>query len=573
MTSIVSYDPAELKSSLIQFLQSKESFEDFNYEGSALNTIIDTLVRNTHYIAYMANMVATESFCDSAQLRANVVSHAQKLSYVPKSKTASTIIVDLEVIPAVAPSAQVYAITANKGSVFIATVGNDNFQFTNTSEIVLYKTSTNRFKAVNVELKQGQLSKQQFLFTENGNIEIENADIDTSTLRVFIRSSEASTDQIEYLKVSNITDVETDSRVFYLSENTKGNFIIEFGKNVLGKEPETGAVITIEYVSTESNHANGLSTLFAATPIEGYSNIVVTVTTAAYGGSEKDSIDFIKFISPKVYASQERAVREQDYQALILKEFSFIKSAIVWGGEKNIPPYYGTVFISAIPHTGFVIAPNVKSIIENKLKQYSMMRTTVIDANFIGLDLNIDVIFDSNSTTETYSIISAQIKSIIDEYNNSLKTFDLWFNNSYLSKMIVDRIPSIVSVEISTTSFNDITIQQNKFVKYEIEFLNRLKPGSFVINDISLDVLATEQSIEDDSNGNIVKKITINDIENITTIGTIDYQTGKVQFSAMILNSGTMRCYADPFNLNFYTERNYITYINNTTINRISERR
>ena len=159
MTDVVSYDPQELKRNLIEFLQANPDFADFNYEGSAINTIVDLLVRNTHYIGYMSNMVATESFLDSAQQRSNVVSHAQKLSYIPKSRTAATAIVDVEVIPAGTPSE--FNLTCNKGSTFIKTVGNVSYTFTNRHEFTLTRTSAGRFVARDVELKQGVLIRQR----------------------------------------------------------------------------------------------------------------------------------------------------------------------------------------------------------------------------------------------------------------------------------------------------------------------------------------------------------------------------------------------------------------------------
>jgi hypothetical protein len=569
MSTILSYDPTELKQALITYLQSKPAFADFNYEGSAILTTIDFLTRNTNYIAYMANMVGTESFLDSAQLRANVVSHAQKLTYIPKSRTATTVNVDIEVIPTTTPDVNTFSITCNKGSTFLNTIDNVNYQFTNTDDLILFKTVDNTFKATDVNLKQGQIVSEDFLYTSGSKIEISNVDVDTSTLRVYVKESSSSTTQTEYTKVSDITEVAADGYFYYLYENTKGLFEIEFGKNVLGYDPLDNSVVTIEYVICESDHANGISTLIAATPIENYSNITITVNTNGYGGSEKNDIDFIKFIAPKVYETQNRAVRIQDYETLMLRDFGFIRSAKAWGGEDNVPPYYGKVFLCAIPQSGFIIADSVKTIIENQMKSYSMMGPIVVDAQYIGINLYISILFDANSTTDTYTQTVAKVQTVINDYNATLKTFDFWYNNSKLSKNIRD-ISSITSIEINKEIFFDLTVSQNKTEKYIVEFLNKIEPSSLMITDIVLDATATNQYITDDGNGNVIKNVTISGVETTEIIGSIDYDTGYTEFTSFIISPDTIRVVAIPTTDNVYTERMFAVYINSSQIDRIS---
>jgi hypothetical protein len=571
---ITSYDPQELKASLIEYMQAKPDFADFNYEGSTINTIIDLLVRNTHYIAYMANMVSSESFLDSAQLRANVVSHAQKLSYTPKSRTASTVVVDLEVLPSAQPTE--FSLVAEKGSVFLNTIGNVTYSFTNTSEITLLKTIENKFIASNVELKQGQLRSQRYLYNSSTKtIGIMNADIDTATVRVFV--TDPVTGEItEYLKVENIVDVGTDSAVFYLFENTLGKYDIQFGRNVLGAEPINNSVVRIEYVAVEAEHANGLKTLIAGTPIQGYSNIKVTVVTEAYGGAEKSDIDFIKFLAPKIWETQNRAVRDKDYVAIMLREFTFIKSAIAWGGEKNVPPYYGRVFLCAIPQDGFVIADTVKQTIERRITEFSVASITpeVVDASYIGLQLDIGILYNANQTTDTFAQTVAAVKTAANTYNqNNLRLFDFWYNDSELSRQITKAAPSIYSIETHKKAFFDTPINRNVMKHYIAEFLNEVEPGSLVVSDVVFDINATSQKVLDDGAGKIIKQIIKDGITTNETIGSINYTTGYVEFNALLLDPGTLRMTVTPVASNFYTDRNYVVYIDTINVDLLTTRK
>lgn len=573
--NLTSYDPAELKASLIEYIQSKPDFSDVNYEGSTINTIIDLLVRNTHYIGYMANMVATESFLDSAQLRSNVVSHAQKLSYVPKSRTASTIVADIKVTPASPQSS--FLIVCDKGSSFINTVGNVNYSFTNTSDFTLVKSDDGNYYAENVELKQGNLNRLRFLKSQSSQtFEIPNKNIDTSTLRVRVRDSATSLESVEYVRATNIIDVDVDSLVYYLFESTTGFYNIEFGKGVLGVEPDENSVIEIEFVSVETTHANGLKTLVAATPIGGHSNITLSVKTEAYGGAERDDIQKIKFLAPKNYEAQNRAVRDTDYETIMLREFPFIKSAKAWGGEKNSPPFYGKIFLCAIPQEGFVIADSVKTIIQRRLSEFGVSGITpeVVDAEFIGLNLSVGILFDESQNNETFSQIATSLKTVIEDYNNQyLKTFDFWYNNSLLLKNINKYIPSIYSIEIDKTAFIEFSSIPNKKTLYSFDFNNEIVPGSITISDLVFDSNATNQSVYDDGEGNIVSKYTKLNVDFIQNIGTVDYETGKISFATTILNSVKTKLNLEPKFDNFYTKQNKVVYIDNVTVDPLDDRR
>lgn len=573
--NLTSYDPADIKSSLIAYMKTKPNFADFDYEGGAINTIIDLLVRNTNFIAQMANMTATESFLDSALLRSNVVSHAQKLSYIPKSRTASSVVVDITVTPA-SPATD-SSIVCEKGSVFINTIGNIHYTFTNTNSAVLVRGADGKFVARGVELKQGYLQNQRFLYSLNTKkIEVLNTDIDTSTLRVFVMSSSFGASRTEYSKVDDVTELTSNSPVFFLTENTNGFYNIEFGKNVIGMEPEADSTVEIEYISVAKEHANGISSLIAASSIEGYSNITVDVTTNGYGGAEKNGIDYIKFIAPKIYAAQNRAVREEDYAAIMMKEFPFIKSAIAWGGERNVPKYYGRVFLCAIPKDGFTIAKPVKDIIEKRMRQFSVttISSEVVDSKYIGLRLDIGVMFNANTTNDTFTQTTNKLNEIIMKYNDDfLMTFEFWYNNSQLSSLIMDQTPAVSSLEINKVAFVKSAVKTNKMSKYTIEFLNTIEKGSVSVSNVSLDINATIQMIKDDSDGKMVSIITKNGVESTTAIGTVNYETGEVVFDAMLLSDGFIETSVTPSTDNFYTDRNYVVFIDTSNIYSIIDKK
>ena len=88
-TQYTSLDFDQIKAQIKDFLRSNSNFSDFDFEGSNFSVLIDTLAYNTYINSFNANLVANESFLDSATIRENVVSLARNIGYVPRSKTAA----------------------------------------------------------------------------------------------------------------------------------------------------------------------------------------------------------------------------------------------------------------------------------------------------------------------------------------------------------------------------------------------------------------------------------------------------------------------------------------------------
>jgi len=76
---VTELDFDQIKTNLKNFLRSQNEFTDYDFDGSGLSVLLDVLAYNTHYNAYYLNMIANESFLDTALLRNSVVSHAKNL--------------------------------------------------------------------------------------------------------------------------------------------------------------------------------------------------------------------------------------------------------------------------------------------------------------------------------------------------------------------------------------------------------------------------------------------------------------------------------------------------------------
>ena len=93
LTQFTNLDFDQIKTQIKDYLRANSNFTDFDFEGSNMSILIDTLAYNSYITAYNSNMVANEGFIDSATLRENVASLARNVGYTPRSKQAATAMV------------------------------------------------------------------------------------------------------------------------------------------------------------------------------------------------------------------------------------------------------------------------------------------------------------------------------------------------------------------------------------------------------------------------------------------------------------------------------------------------
>src|SRR5689334_20346479 len=97
--SITGVDFESIKTNLKAYLQSQTIFKDYDFEGSALNILIELLAFNTHYNAFYLNMLANEMMLDTAVLRDSLLAHAKSLNYTPASRRCPVALVNITVTP------------------------------------------------------------------------------------------------------------------------------------------------------------------------------------------------------------------------------------------------------------------------------------------------------------------------------------------------------------------------------------------------------------------------------------------------------------------------------------------
>ena len=570
--NITDLDFDSIKFSLKKYLSSQSTLKDYNFEGSVLNTIIDVLAYNTHYTSFYSNMVANEMFLDSSVLRKSVVSHAKSIGYVPTSARCSKALLTLTTT---VPDA-----VMSRGAQF---TGQKKDQSGFARFVCLKTIIAENLVFKDVEVSEGILRQSTFVYNANKRSSsifvIPSEKIDTTTIKVRVQTSSTDTDGILdiWSEADSYMNLSPTSSVYFLQECDGGQYEIYFGDNRFGKKLQQGNVVFVEYLETNGEEGNGIESF--STNIPGITDIVAI---ASSGGSSSESISSIRFLAPKQYTSQNRAVTEDDYFVLLSKKYPNIDSLRVYGGDSIFPPEYGKIFFAIKPKNALVLSSLEKSTIVSDIKNNNSIITInpiVIDPEYVNIKINGSLEFDPLLISTDSNIMKAFVYSYIRQW--SLLNLESFGTNLYFSSFITDisRLHrSILGIDIKFTLSKKIDLQNFKSKGFFVDFKNKLKKtkdggirSSLFSHTDKVGRLYTNVSIMDNGYGvlNIVKSNDLNYDIVVSSIGNVDYENGVCSFSTkfspkdfdiFILN-------AEPLNMDIITKHNTILTIASQDIN------
>lgn len=544
-----------IKENFKDYLRSQTAFTDYDFDASNLSVLMDLLAYNTHYNAILANMVSNEMFIDTALKRGSVVSLAKQLSYVPRSTRSAEALIDvtLQNVPSTPPF-----ITLQRYQLFNTIVDGTTLTFYNSDTYVATPVN-NIYTFENVKLYQGRQLEYYYTVGAGGTTPankfvIPNQNVDTRTIQVAVQLSGTSSYSQSFTIVDNIVNITPTTNAYFLEENSEGFYQIYFGDDVIGRSLNAGDIVRISYIVSDGSAGNVAGNLvlnWTTTTIagEGAGDRSISTISKPVGGGERETIDEIRFNALANYAAQNRAVTEQDYANLILRQLPGARSVNVWGGERNDPPEYGIVYVSIAPKTGYVLTADEKErIIRDILKPHSLvtMRHAFVDPSYTYLSFNLNIRYSTTNTNRSAQQISSLANDkIISFIETNLRQFNKVFYESQLHEQLMDIDDSILSVNIVKRVQLRITPNINdQIFTGQLRYPVKVVPGTlrstrFVtskegliytveIRDVpdtmppSYSGTGTLQLINMD-NGNVV-------YENI---GSINYATGAMSITTM----------------------------------------
>jgi hypothetical protein len=586
--NITGLDFEDIKNNLKIYLKGQSHFTDYDFEGSGMNILLDVLAYNTHYQAFYANMLANEMFLDTAVKRNSVVSHAKVLGYTPRSVQAPTAYLKVQVHDANTPS-----ITMPEGYLFTTTIDGRDYQFVNTEDRTITPTSSGSATqtyvfgddGIGIPVYEGSWTETKFtvdLTDVDQRFIIPNINVDMSTILVSVQTSSVDTFKETFTKANDLIDVDAATRAFFIQETIDNKWEIYFGDDAVGKALIDGNIISIKYVVTNVEAANGVSSFNAGSGISGFSNIEVTTITSSSGGATAENLASIRYNAPLHFASQNRGVTATDYKALLPQLYGDIESIAVWGGEFANPPVYGKVYISIKPHTGSNLTNVVKDNLKSQLKKYTVASITpvFVDPDITKIIPNISFKFNEFNTTKTAldieTLIAAKVAEYSDEY---LEQFEGVFRHSKFTNLI-DKVDDSILSNITTIQISQaLTPTLATISKYTMDFNNPLhhphaghqsilKTTGFVLEGGS-DILY----LNDDGEGNIRTYKLVGSSTSYVDLeaGTIDYDTGQLILTSFNIISaentdGTITITVTPASNDIVAVRNQLLLIDTTNL-------
>ena len=571
VSKFTNLDFDQIKDQIRQYLRSNSNFTDFDFEGSNMSILIDILAYNTYISAFNSNMVVNESFLDSATLRENVVSLARNIGYVPRSRKSAQAVINFDF----KFNGNSNTVKLNKGLVCVGASNNTSFTFSipedviaaspvdQGSNILVNPPRTAKFE--NLIVYQGTLLKKNFVV--NGSLDqrfiLENSFIDTESIRVFVRKGGA-TAGLEYSRIDNITALDSTSNIYLIQEIKDEKYELLFGDGFFGTKLGDGDIIEISYIITDGKAGNdGKFFSYSADAVDDAGNPLAASATPiintiqnAKGGGDIEDIESIKYIAPRVYSSQYRAVTTKDYEAIVQSVFPDAESVSVVGGEELDPPEFGTVVLSIKPRNATFLSDFTKTRILDQLKNYAIagINQRIVDLKILYIELDSAVYYNTNVYDET-DTLKAQVTQSLTNYGRStnLNRFGGRFKYSDSVAVIDDTNKAITSNITKVVMRRDLKPVFNSFAQYELCFGNEfhvnkdgrnIKSTGFTISGRSDLLYFTDIPNPDLKTGQLAV-IQLAEVETdssavvLPSAGTVDYIKGEIIINTLNITSTT----------------------------------
>ena len=573
LANYANLDFDQVKTTLKDYLKSNSNFTDYDFEGSNLSTILDVLAYNTYISSYNANMVANEVFIDSATLRENIVSLARNIGYVPRSRKSARAVVSFSVDTSnITPTPA--TLTLHKG---IVATSSGSFGNTSNNFCILDDISVPVFNNIanfnDISIYEGTLLSSNFTYSTrvpNQKFILPNTGVDTSLISVTVKNNENSSASTKYSNQDSLFDIGGDSKVYFLQEISDERYELFFGDNIFGKALEEGNYITANYIVSNGDSGNGVSS-FAFSGRISYTRNSITYNVTdgisliltdlgASGGDTIESVESIRRYAPRIYASQNRALTADDYETLIpTRIYPETESISVFGGEELVPPQYGKVFISIKPRSGDFLPNLIKQNIKNKLKKFAVAGIVpeILDLKYLYIEIDSKVYYNTNKA-QSSAFVSSMVQTNTNKYAESteLNKYGARFKYSKFLKIVDDSHEAITSNITTLRMRRDLRVILNGFAEYQIGFGNKfqvkdpdgfnIKTSAFKIDGISQDVYLGDLPRPDRETGTLFF-FTLPNVGSQSpsivrrNVGFIDYINGVITINPVNIQGGMIK--------------------------------
>jgi hypothetical protein len=468
-------DFKSIRTSLVDYLKTQDTVKDLNFEGSAVNFLLDLLAYNTMYYAHFANMISNESFLDSAQLERSIVSLVKPLGYVLPTKTSATTRIKLKDVT------DTQLISPFTVSVSGSTPEGLRYQFWNIDPIAVGGSNGSNqtdyftmYEGTYTELSYGGNGYDY----PDQKILIPDFNMDIRTLKVSVQR--VNTDTYNYwsrIDTYSGLFIEPTSNIYSL-ERTTGGFVIKFRTTSSSSANlVAGDLVRIQYLSSNGENANTCSIFTSvATPV---GSSIINLQQSS-GGRNSPDLEEARRIAPSVFSAQQRLVTKADYYGFISQlGYTDIN---VWGGEENSPPIYGRLLFT-IRGIGTSNNSEIKDIIA-KIKERSVVTVLpeYIPPKAMTVNFTLKTQYNDDAVTDPNTAAAGMINDLNQLYPIG------YFGSSIKFSDVNSVVTSYTGYSISG-SIDDVTLQYTVVPStrsVNLNFKNALRKGTDTTSGVGL---------------------------------------------------------------------------------------
>lgn len=568
------------KASLRTFLSQQETFKDYDFEGSNLSVLLDLLAYNTYLNGVYLNMVGSEMFLDTSQLRESIVSHAKELNYTPRSRTAPIAFVNITITPPDSPD----SITIPKYYEINGRTEDNTTYYFSTDETIVIRANNGVYKAANVAVYEGNIVREVFIANSSARYLLQSANVDIQSVSVTVKDSQSATDEVKWNRETFLFGLDNTDDIYFIQGAEDHLYEVVFGNGDIGKALVDGNVVDILYRETNGADANGVEIFTAPNAIQGYRNVAISTVAAASAGAEHETDEEIKFNAPRYFPTQNRAVTVEDYIALTKQAFPSLEVVTAFGGEEIEPKQYGKVIVAAKPFGGTKLSTPIKTQIFNYLKERSSISIdpVIVDPEYFFAEVVTEVLYNINLTTRSARDIQALVEDTILQWGiDNLARFGSDLRYSKLIRDIDASDDAIISNNTEVRLIKQIEVDTGIPFRISFSFDNELKQEPTDVRKINDNPSTIESSlftyrlgdidylsrIRDDGLGNLIILSSVNGIVEVIRdkVGTINYATGELNIGELLYEDvgvdNILEIYARTKRLDLETRANKILQI------------
>tara|TARA_B100000902_G_C27273357_1_gene897519 strand:+ start:29 stop:1858 length:1830 start_codon:yes stop_codon:yes gene_type:complete len=579
-----------IKSKLKEYLKQQTEFADYDFEASGLSNILDVLAYNTHFTGLNANFALNESFINTAQLRSSVAALAEGLGYVPRSYVSSEASLNLALssIPTPRPN----AIILPRNTQFTTSVDGVSYTFQTREAFTANDDGNGTYQFLNstdgtgIPVFEGTEKTKTFFVGDTSDTQIyviPDVTMDTTTIRVRVFPTAASTLFDTYTDIKKAVRIENDSTYYQIKEVPNGFYELIFGDGLTtGKAPIAGNKIIVDYLSTQGSVANTASSFSPSSTVTINSvayNITVVTEANSAGGAFKENIESIRQNAPIAFTSQRRLVTAEDYKGQILSNFSaYLDDVTSYGGADNVPAIFGVVFVGLKFKAGITDSTQVS--IKNQIKtdltdNMSVMSITTefVDPITTNLQLSTTFNLDPDLTSSTGQAMQNLVQTRINSFfGTNLQKFNKVFRRSNLLTIIDALDPAILNSKIDVKMVQTFIPTNNISLGYDIIFPVKLSvPASDlpVLTSSGFTFNGQSCSFQNKLSSNKIQIVSIDGTIENDNVGTYNQDTGTVSlvgFKPSSIDGSFISIVVTPANQNTIRPlRNYVLDIDTST--------